>query len=354
MTRCLLNIDFRTNGNSDQYVREGWSLSESTHRWTMGAESRLALPADRLLPGAVLVLCATPCRNPPALTAQTVMLALDGRLLATVRFDGLHVAAWRIPAMTGDVVVLSLLHLHHAAPRGPGQMRDGMALGLMVHSLRVFLPGLSRSPPFPREANLAAGFESIGQGCHFGLVQRQCGVERMSLLRFVDTTTAMLYEALSAGLDGIEAPSQLVWQEPDPYRPTFRWLQKDYDLRFNTLLPAGSSPQPTLEKQAARLGFLRRRLLEDCALAEKIFVLTRSDCLTEEEALAVYCALTLHGPCTLLWTTYGDVARAGIVDRLAPGFLRGELGAVEDQTRYAPLGVWLTVLQGARKQGRLL
>ena len=347
MTTCLLHIDFRGTGNSDHYVRDGWSHPEATHRWTMGAESRLALPA--LPHGAVLVLCATPCLHPPALAAQTVMLALDGRLLTTVRFDGLHVTAWRLPAATG-AVTLSLFHLHHAAPRGPGQMREGGALGLMVHSLRVFLPGAAPRPHRGLAGTPLAGhFESIGQGCHFGLVQRQCGVERTSLLRFVDTTTAMLYEALAAGLSGIAGANRLAWQAPDPHRPTWRWRQAEYGFCFNTLLPVTTVPPPTLERQAARLGLLRRKFLEDCALAERICVLTRSDCLTEAEALAIHCALTLHGPCTLLWTTYGDVMRTGLVERLAPGFLRGELGPVEDDTRYAPLPVWQTLMEQALK-----
>ena len=117
MTTCLLHIDFRGTGNSDHYVRDGWSHPEATHRWTMGPESRLALPA--LPHGAVLVLCATPCLHPPALAAQTVMLALDGRLLTTVRFDGLHVTAWRLPAATGAVT------LQPVPPASRGAARPG-------------------------------------------------------------------------------------------------------------------------------------------------------------------------------------------------------------------------------------
>ena len=100
-------------------------------------------------------------------------------------------------------------------------------------------------------------------------------------------------------------------------------------------------------QQIRRLTFLRRKFLEDAALAEKIHVLTRSDCLTEPEALAVFCALTLQGPCTLLWTSYGDVGRAGEVVRLAPGFLWGELGEVDEVDRYADFEVWLEVMKRA-------
>ncbi len=284
------------------------------------------------------------------------MLAVDGRLLATIHFDALHTAAYRLPTRVAPgEITLSLLHLHHLAPRGPGQMRGGLALGLMMHSLRIFLPGHAPAPLAALgDAPLSSAFESIGQGCQFGLVQRQLGVERMSLLRFVDTTTSMLYEALATAFSTIHEADQLQWLPYDADCPTHRWRQRAYGFSFDTKLPAAQAgARPPLATQAARLAFLRRKFLEDCAAAERIFVLTRSDCLTEPEALAVYCALTLHGPCTLLWATYGDVPRAGVVERVAPGFLRGELGEVEDVTRYARLDVWVRVMEGARKQAFL-
>jgi hypothetical protein len=41
------------------------------------------------------------------------------------------------------------------------------------------------------------------------------------------------------------------------------------------------------------------------------------------------------------------VARAGEVVRLAPGFLRGELGEVDEVDRYADFGVWLELMKKA-------
>ena len=347
-----LEIDFTHNGNSNRYVGEGWSHPEDTHRWTMGAEAHLHLPSGALQAGAILVLCATPCRHQPALASQMVMVALDGRLLANVRFDGLHVQAWRLPALlaAGDVT-LSLLHLNHAAPRGPGQMRGGLALGLMVHSLRVFHPLGRGVPELGGRAvpgrTLMENFESIGQGCHFGLIQRQAGAEKPGLLRFVDTTTAALYEGLCAGFAGLEAPGRLGLEQTDKAHPTWRWRQADYDLRFDTWVPvAGTDTGALLARQGRRLGFLRRKFFEDVRLAEKVFVLTRTDCLTQAEALAVFCALSLHGPAVLLWTVFGDAAQAGQVERVMPGFLLGHLGEVDDE-RYAPLAVWRLVLAAA-------
>jgi hypothetical protein len=86
--------------------------------------------------------------------------------------------------------------------------------------------------------------------------------------------------------------------------------------------------------------------VEDLHTAAKIYVLTRSDVLTEPESLAVFCALNLNGPNTLLWAVFGDEAKAGEVVQCAPGFLRVQLGRVDD-VHFAPLGAWLPVLENA-------
>ncbi len=355
MTRLLLDIDFSRRGNSQSYVLDGWSHPELTHRWTMGRESRLTLSLHGQGANPVLVLNATPARDKPRLNGQTVMLALEGRLLVTLQIDALHVAAVRLPRDLPPNAVLTITHLQAHVPRPPAQIRKGQALGLMVHTLRVFdlgspAPVRSAEPEGLSDADLAVRFESLGQGCHFGLIQRKFGIEPLSLLRFVDTTTAMLYEALTARFASIEAPDRLEWLRAPTDPPSWRWRQKDYNLNFNTQLPIQTSdPRHLAVPQAQRLAFLRRKFLEDAAEAEKIFVLTRTDCLTEAEALAVYCALTLLGPCTLLWTTFGDPAATGQVTRVAPGFLHGELGPI-DGVRYATPDAWRMALRDALRQ----
>jgi hypothetical protein len=348
LSKLLLEIDFRAGGNSFAHMREGWAEQERTHRWTLGRESRLVLPA--VGPGCVLAICATPCRHPPDLPGQAVMLALGEKLLGAPSFSELGTFAYRLPVLRRETV-LRILHLNEAAPRGAEQYRHGEPLGLMVHSIRLFGPAgqiprpAAFSDPAMSDEALALRFESIGQACHFGLIQREMGAEPISLLRFVDTTTSHLVDGLVAGFAAVDRPGRLHLAHTVSKRPTYRWHQQDYNLHFDTRIHVGEAETEAVnEGQLRRLSFLRGKFLDDVRAGEKIYVLTRSDCLTEPEALAVFCALNAHAPATLLWTVFGNLGAAGRVDEVSPGFLCGHLGVV-DEERYAPVEVWRRVMQ---------
>jgi hypothetical protein len=303
----------------------------------------------------VLVINATPCLHPPGLCTQTVMLAINDRLLATATFPGLRVLAFRMPEnLAGtDDPVLSILHLNAEAPRAPEQIRGGQPLGLMVHSIRLYAldspqarQDTPRSAPRSRE-ELALCFESLGQGCQFGQIQRQMGAEPLNLLRFVDTITSSLVDGIVCGFAGIDRPGGLSLGQAVRDQPSYTWHQADYKASFDTLISVETeAPDKVLRDQLKRLTFLQRKFVEDLQTGEKIYVLTRSDVLTESEALAVFCALNIHGRNTLLWTVFGDEAKTGEVVACAAGFLRGQLGRVDD-VNFAPLSAWLVVLENA-------
>jgi hypothetical protein len=351
--RLLADIAFGANGNADRFVTTGWAEAEAGHRWTLGRESRLNLP--RCEDDCVLVIDATPCLHAPGLRAQTIMLAINDRLLATAEFPGLRVFAFRLPRTLAGAknLVLSIIHLNCESPRAPEQVRGGQPLGLMMHSIRIYALNQHMAPrrtptvlPRARE-ELALCFESLGQGCQFGQIQRQMGAEPLNLLRFVDTVTSSLVDGLVKGFAGIDTPGHLSLGEAKREKPSYTWQQSDFKLSFDTLIGIDSAaPAQVLRDQLKRLTFLQRKFIEDLSSAEKIYVLTRSDVLTEPEALAVFCALNLYGPNTLLWTVFGDESATGQVIASAPRFLRAQLGWV-DEVRFAPLSTWYPILEKA-------
>jgi hypothetical protein len=167
----------------------------------------------------------------------------------------------------------------------------------------------------------------------------------LSLLRFVDSVTSRLTDGLVHGFAGIDRPGRLELEHTIKPRPTWQWHQLDYGLTFDTLIPVDeATPDQVIDSQLRRLTFLRRKFQEDLKTAEKIYVLTRSDCLAEPESLAVFCALNIHAPNSLLWTVFGDEAATGRLEEIFPGFLRGELGWTNED-RFAPLAAWRPLLE---------
>lgn len=52
-------------------------------------------------------------------------------------------------------------------------------------------------------------FESLGQNCEFGLLQRRCGAEPLGLLRFSSVRLERLIHGIRANFEGIDAPNDV-------------------------------------------------------------------------------------------------------------------------------------------------
>ena len=372
-SRLLIEILFDQYGRSPDYTADGWGPVEPAHRWTVGPESRLSLPLDDPGPDCVLVIEALPWCDAASLPGQTVMLAINGRLLATVQLSDQRTLAFVLPPGPYEpgAVWLTFTHLNAFTPRpAAGLDQQGRALGLLITRLRVFwlppwdgavrtlpaLPGRLEDASLQAAAASATGltasalamrFESMGHNCEFGLVQRGFGAEPLSLLRFASVVTNALVEGVMQRFGGVGNPAKTRIYLSDPPEPEFKVHEQTYYLWYSTGKDETQTTQAAVHAEQCRiLAFLQRKFVADLAEAAKIFVVTRAEVMTQAEALALHCALSLHGPNTLLWTVHGDASRAGEVDRLRPGFLCGHLGAVDDKF-YAGWDAWLSVMSNA-------
>ncbi len=160
-------------------------------------------------------------------------------------------------------------------------------------------------------------FESLGDTCEFGIVQRRFGAEPLSLLRWSSMSPNSLVEALQAGFEGVGDPDQtLVADEHGEYITR----DKRYHMFSHTFTPVQSEPMERFAKQQLRrMQYLRRKLLEDLGAAAKLFVFKSNEGVSDAQLAAIYQALLRYSPeNALLCVRLQDAAHpSGTLDRIS-------------------------------------
>lgn len=173
-------------------------------------------------------------------------------------------------------------------------------------------------------AELVSEFESLGDNCEFGLVQRFCGVEPLGLFRFSGSRIEPLTRALEARLEPIGTEEDLrldAFYEDDEIQGCSRFYD---DFIYHTEVAASTCDLEALRaRELQKLGYLKRKLLGDLAAAEKIFVRKEGGF---DKAMTLYRVLQGYGPNTLLWVEGEERGfNAGTVETVEPGLHRGHV-----------------------------
>ena len=146
---------------------------------------------------------------------------------------------------------------------------------------------------------LLLGFESIGQDCEFGLVQRRYGAEPLNLFRWNWCDAETLRQASDASFDGIGDPEHTLmplWSDYEYYLQDLRW-----GFAFHTWISKHEADRDDLfAKMCKRVTFMKKKLLADLAAAEKILV-HKTFATDIEKVRALLASLRSHGPVRLLW-----------------------------------------------------
>ena len=181
----------------------------------------------------------------------------------------------------------------------------------------------------PDERALVARFESIGENCELGLVQRRVGFERMSLLRFVGVHDApALARAIETRFIGFAEDAALRASVRDG-----EWIVEvdGVHLDAHTGRPAGAiSHDAIVAQERTKLRFLADKFLEDLEAPERVFVYRSlrggrggPDGLRGMDAL--YDSMCSHGARPrLLWVSEADDGHpANTVERVRGTLFRG-------------------------------
>jgi len=180
---------------------------------------------------------------------------------------------------------------------------------------------------------LMLGFESLGERCDFGAVQRHYGVEPLGLLRFAWSKLDHLVAALE---DRFAAIGTVEDTEFGNYRDETILRMKKYNLIFHTFVEGVATYSPDKREaferqQRRRLVFLKDKLTRDLEDPQKICVYSTDDFVSDAEMMQLFTALRAYGPNSLLYVRPERPDRpAGMVERVEDGLYAGYFSGMTD------------------------
>ena len=344
----ILTLTFGKGGNETTHLGNGWSGDEPGSRWMLGPGSEIWLEHPGQGHDLILELDiggmdgpkgdGPKGDGPEGAAPQRLVVGARNRGIAQISVTqggnlGFHIPAALI--VEPGPVRLLFVHPDFRRPVDLGRGTDDRQLSFSARSLRLFRllprPAPTPGPPLPFN-QMIMGFESLGDNCEFGLVQRQLQAEPLGLLRFSFIELPLLLRGLRSGFEGLGEPDtvevNVVGQDRE-----FVVRESVYGMTYHTFqYEAQMSLDAVRQQQAARLSFLKQKLMRDIGAGEKIFVLKRSPALRPEEVLPVYATLNETARNWLLWMVPADAGHpAGSVEILLPGLMRGYID------RFAPL-----------------
>jgi hypothetical protein len=149
------------------------------------------------------------------------------------------------------------------------------------------------------DGDVALAFESIGDNCELGLVQRRAGAEPLGLLRFAGAPLRHLLRGLNARFAGI---ADLGHVRINAENGEYMVKLTKYDFTYHADVKVGEADPDALHAQQVRtVRFLAGKLLDDLANPTKILVFRQNEPLSAGDLVDLRIALSRLGPNTLLW-----------------------------------------------------
>jgi hypothetical protein len=351
------------------YVGAGWARPEPDFTWGIGAESLIVLPAPAAAEEYVLTIDVVPFVHPPKLRGQTLTVSINDTVVGSTDLSRPTLVGYRFPghlASQAEQLTVKLGHPDATRPKDIAAGGDQRPLAFSVLEAKLYrVTGAHAAAAFPLPGGLMLGvsnqrmydgqkpmeltewaekrtglkvpdlamrFESLGENCEFGLFQRRCDAEPLSLLRFSSTFMRNLIRGIDSGFEGLGSTEDIDPRLEGDARKEYMIHERKYGLVYHTFVYEGQrSIWLMREQESARLKFLLRKFMEDLREAEKIFVYQRNVPVAEEEILPLHMALNQYGPNTLLWVLPAEPTRpTGTVELVMPGLIKGYID------RFAP------------------
>jgi hypothetical protein len=360
---------FGLGGNAAEFQLDGWSDPEPRFTWSVGMESGLAIePLVAPYGFFVEIRSGSFIRSPAPLT-QTLEFLFDGKIVARTSVDHYGTIAVFI-GPTEPAIGATHLRIRHPDAMAPEP--GARVLAVAFHKLRI----LTLDEPMPYHVPVAAAvewseglskdnlehilgitpqdlvseFEILAGNCEFGGLQRKCGAEPLSLLRFAGAISMVAIDGLDRDMDGIG-------ESIEPYivdNPIREWMIRDhnYFLAYHSMASSNTiSAAEVVEREKRKIAFLKKKFLEDLTESDKIFICSDRSINSKEEAVALFLAIRRKSQRSLLWVTVAEKTgkEPGTVVEILPGLTVGYIdrfAPAHDGTDISVEG-WLTVLAKA-------
>ena len=198
---------------------------------------------------------------------------------------------------------------------------------------------------------LVNDFESLGDNCELGLVQRFYGAEPLALFRWVGINRLdQLIDALNARFAGLGEPGH-VFHEMLPGWDHHAAIDTKYGFYFHTTLdPSAVLDRPDeVTKLAAiegrRLKFLAGHLLNAMETGEKILVYRQKRALDEAEIQRLFDAVSRIGRNTLLVVIEDELRPPGSVEDKGNGLILAYVSRLSNENPpQVDLDAWRKIL----------
>jgi hypothetical protein len=356
ITEPGLEIAFGRGGNATDFQIGEWYDPEDGFTFTRGQTSALRLPFQEAPCGLILEAEVQPFVRPPSLCHQRLVARINGRVVGSAALEERTVVGfWVPPELTRREMTLIFEHADAARPSEVCGAADTRCLAVRLHTIRTYLVGRQDARPWsPRSpatvrlaersdakgamselcqkfgisaADLSMRFESLGDNCEFGLVQRMCNAEPLGLFRFAGGYLPEIIRGLNSGFSGLGDPEKVT---PKTEADGTEWMiyEDSYLLRYHTFVHLeNATAQEMRVREVKKLAFLKEKLLRDLTTGEKIFIYKRTQRpLPFEEALPLFRALCGQGVNSLLWVVPASNGyEPGTVEEVLPGLFRGHI-----------------------------
>jgi hypothetical protein len=197
--------------------------------------------------------------------------------------------------------------------------------------------------------DLMMQFESLGQNCEFGIVQRAHKAEPLGLFRWGSISMVNLVRCLNDRFEGLGAPEAVKIRLANG---EYMADETKYKISYHTFARDGEMPLDELHaREYKRLQYLAGKMLDDLEDAEKVFVYKRGEPLSEAEVQPLFRALRSYGDNKLLWVVPMDAEHpSGSIERVEDGLLRGYIDRFADPERVpstTPVESWSALCTNA-------